>query len=66
MSEEVEARQPDEYEKVLSHIEQILRDELGFNIHQAASLAESGVDWREAKRLIDKGCPHDIAVDLLL
>ena len=44
----------------------MLREECGFNDMQAIALAEAGVDWHEAKRLIDRGCSHELAVDLLL
>lgn len=63
--EGVVSREADEYERVLSHVEQMLREECGFNAHQAAALAEAGVDWHEAKRLITLGCDHLTAVDLL-
>lgn len=59
------ARAPDEWEKVLSHREQMFRS-LGFNMWQAVSLAEAAADWHEAERLIHKGCPLDTVLDLLL
>lgn len=64
--EEEAPRAPDEAERVLSHREQMFRDELKFNEWQAISLAEAGVDWHAAKALLDKGCSHDFALDILL
>lgn len=63
---EPEPRAPDEREIVLSNVEKLLRDECGFNPWQAASLAEAGVDWHYAKKLIDRGCSHEVALDILL
>lgn len=44
-------------------MEQFLR--LGFPTEQAGLLAEMGVEWHDAKRLIADGCPHEIAYDIL-
>lgn len=63
--EESEPRAPDEFERVLSHREQMFR-ELGFNRWQAVSLAEAGCDWHEAEKLLARDCPHETALDLLL
>lgn len=64
--EESEPRAPDEFEKTLSWVEERLRNECGFNRWQATSLAEAGVDWHRAKVLIDLGCSHETALDILL
>lgn len=61
-----EPRGPNEEERVLSHREQMFRDVLKFNEWQSASLAEAAVDWHEAERLLKRGCPHELVVDLLL
>lgn len=63
---EPETRGPSEEEKVLSHREQMFRDVLLFNEWQAISLAEAGVDWHEAQTLLEKGCSHEFALDILL
>lgn len=66
MSEEVvQTRAPDEYERVLSHREQMFRDVLGFSFEASIILAESNADWHEAARLLDSGCPKHIALNLL-
>ena len=39
--------------------------DLGFNLRQRKTLIRSGADWHEAKKLIDAGCPLDIAFDIL-
>lgn len=62
---EVPARHPDEYEKVLSHREQMFRG-LGFNEYQSVALAEASADWHQADGLLKKGCPPDTVLDLLL
>ena len=58
-------RPPDEYEKLLAFEEQMFAA-LGFNEWQAIALAEAGVSWHDAKPLIERGCKHETAVDLLL
>ena len=58
-------RQPTEEERVISNVEYHLR-ELGFNTIQAEALAAVGVDWHRAKHLLDSGCSHETAVDILL
>ena len=39
--------------------------ELGFNIRQRKALITARADWHEAKKLLDAGCPLDIAFDIL-
>lgn len=58
-------RQPTSEEITLSFVETELLG-LGFNPFQAAALAEAHADWHRAERLIRLGCPHDVAVDILL
>ena len=58
-------RLPDEHERVFTYRVLMLEQECGFNILQAEALAVCGVDWHEAKSLIDRGCDHNTAVDLL-
>lgn len=62
---ETEPRRPDEFERVLSHREQMFRA-LGFNLWQSVSLAEAGADWHEAEKLLERTCPHETVLDLLL
>ena len=64
--EQSEPRAPDDFEKTMSWVEERLRAECGFNSWQAVSLAEAGVDWHQAKLLIDLGCSHETALDILL
>ncbi len=59
------ARKPDEDDRTLSWVEEQFRH-LGFNDWQAASLADAGCDWHDAKRLIDRGCSYELAIDVLL
>lgn len=40
--------------------------EMGFGEEEADFLATSEVDYREAKALIDQGCPHQLALEILL
>lgn len=63
-ADETEARKPTEVEIVRSHVEERFL-ELGFNVLQAEALADAGADWHEAERLIEKGCPHSTALDIL-
>lgn len=65
MSEEVEARHPDEHEILLSYREQMFRDVLGFSDTASIILAESNADWHEAEKLLLAGCPRDVALNLL-
>jgi len=39
--------------------------QLGFSMSQAATLAEQGADHHEAEGLLRRGCPRDIAFDIL-
>ena len=55
----------EEEDIVWAHVVDQLQ-QLGFNSHQAMSLADAGVDWHDARRLINKGCPIETAIDLLL
>lgn len=57
-------REPSEDERTVSWVEERFR-ELGFNDRQAAVLADARADWHEAKRMLDRGCPHLDAVDIL-
>ena len=61
---EVEAREPSEHEKVLSNVESHFR-RIGFNEWQAAELADLGIDWHDAERLLKRGCSHEHAIDIL-
>ena len=65
MNEIEEAREPEEFERVLSYIEERLRA-VGYNDWQAAALADAGVDWHLAVALLREGCDTDTAVDILL
>lgn len=65
MAEDVEARHPDEHEKVLSYREQMFRDVLGFSFSASIILAESNADWHEAEKLLEAGCPRDVVLNLL-
>ncbi len=38
---------------------------LGFNPAQVEALADAGVDWHAAERLLDSGCDHLTALDIL-
>lgn len=58
-------RRPTEAERVLANVELRFLD-LGFNPLQAAALADAGTDWHAAERLLDCGCSHETAVDILL
>jgi len=65
MSEEdVPPRPPNEFERVLSYREQMFRL-LGFSDTASIILAEVGADWHEAEKLIEAGCPRDVALNLL-
>ena len=37
---------------------------LGFGIDEAETIAASSVDLHDLERLIDLGCPHDIALEI--
>lgn len=63
--DETEARKPSPEEIVRSRVEQRFRD-LGFNQLQAEALADAGVDWHKAERMIDNGCDHLVALDILV
>lgn len=41
-------------------------EDLGFGSVGAMLLVAAGADWHEAKRLIEKGCPLDMAMEILL
>lgn len=58
-------RSPTEEERILSYREEMFRG-LEFNFWQSVSLAEAGVDWHEADKLLKRGCPHETVLDLLL
>ena len=40
--------------------------ELGFDYYDAEVLAIQNVPWRDAEALIKQGCPHHLAVQILL
>jgi hypothetical protein len=61
---ETEAREPNEYERVLSYREWAFR-RLGANLMQSISLAESGVDLHEFEKLLKRGCSLEHAIDIL-
>lgn len=58
-------RAPTEWEIVLSWEEEQFRH-LGLNDYQAAALTDAGISWHEAERLVRRGCPLHVVVDLLL
>ncbi|GIV03965.1 MAG: hypothetical protein KatS3mg015_2795 [Fimbriimonadales bacterium] len=60
-----EPRRPTDEEITISWDEEQLRA-LGFNEFQARALADAGISWHEAERLIRRGCPLELALDLLL
>lgn len=62
--DETQPQKPPPEDIVRSHVEERFRH-LGFNELQAETLADAGVDWHEAERLIDKGCDHLVALDIL-
>jgi hypothetical protein len=39
---------------------------LGFGRGEAQLLAMGGLDWHEAEKLVNAGCPLDLAFDLLV
>ena len=45
------------------HLEQFTL--LGFELHQAEILELAHVDWRDAARLLEHGCPPETAVLIL-
>jgi hypothetical protein len=59
-----EPRDPTDEEKTETWVEERFR-ELGFNELQSRALTISRADWHQAKRLLDNGCPHLEAVDIL-
>lgn len=65
MEASAETVEPDESDRVWQHVVQQL-EALGFNAMQAMSLADAGVDWHEAHKLIHKGCSPETAIDILL
>ena len=59
-----EARAPTDAEKTETWVEERFR-ELGFNELQSRALAVVRADWHDAKRLLESGCSHLTAVDIL-
>lgn len=57
--------EPDEADVVWNFVVRQL-ESLGFNAVQAISLADAGVDWHAAERLLNKGCPHERAMHILI
>ena len=45
------------------HIDQFC--DLGFESYQAELLELSGVDWRQAQELLDRGCTIELAMAIL-
>ena len=65
MVDEAPGRPPTEEEIVTSWNEERFR-ELGFPDTLAELLADDGADWHQARRLLETGCPHLIALRILL
>lgn len=40
-------------------------EELGFDQDQRHKLESEGASWHEAKKLLDRGCPHPLVVRVL-
>ena len=57
-------RHPTERERVETFVQERFR-ELGFNEHQAVALADNGVDWHQARTLIESGCSIEHAILIL-
>lgn len=53
-----------EIDAVVRHRLEQFRD-LGFNLPQRKALIRAGADWHEAEKLLNAGCPLDIAFDIL-
>lgn len=63
-AEEPERRHPTEAERVFTFgVQQFER--LGFTPPQAERLVGEGADYHDAEALLKRGCPVDIAFDLL-
>lgn len=62
---EPEGRPPTAKEITDSHVELALH-EAGFTVEQAALLVDEGADWRKAVEYVGRGCPVDIALDLVI
>lgn len=63
-AEEPERRAPTEAERVFTY-GVLMFEGLGFTPPQAERLVTEGADWHDAERLVKRGCPTDIAFDLL-
>lgn len=59
-----EPRSPTDEEKTETWVEERFR-ELGFNELQSRALTVVRADWHDAKRLLESGCSHLTAVDIL-
>lgn len=53
-----------EIDAVVRHQLERFRD-LGFNLRQRKALIRAGSDWHQAEKLIEAGCPVDVAFDIL-
>lgn len=40
-------------------------DRLGFSVHEAELLLDSHADWHALERLLDDGCPHILAREIV-
>lgn len=61
----VDTRVPAEREVVQAWSEERFL-ELGFDGEAAFCLAWFGVDWHDAARLLDAGCPHELVLQILV
>mgnify|MGYP000011746626 CR=1 FL=1 len=61
-----EAYRPTDDEEILLSWEEEQLRALGFNEFQARALSAAGISWHDAERLIRRGCPPELALDLLL
>lgn len=64
MTDEETEEAPLEMDHVVRHRLERFRD-LGFNIRQRKALVRANADWHEAQKLLQAGCPLDIAFDIL-
>lgn len=62
---EPEGRPPTSKDITDSYIELELH-QAGFSVEQAALVVDEGADWRKAVELVGRGCPVDIALDLVI
>ena len=64
VSEQEQEEAPLQIDAVVRHRLEHFR-ELGFNLRQRKALIRANADWHEAQKLLDAGCPIDIAFDIL-